>query len=169
MQIYILAFCAVFTDPSFYMSSYREKQACSYVPIVLEAAKQNNLDPFLLAGLITVESNWQKDAVSSAGACGLTQVMPVYTGNITKKYTCDQLKDPKTSIFAGAKILSWWINKYGEGDIPTGLCGYYSGFRCKPVINKAGKSYYKKVLAQKQKIQSIYNIKKVGTSVPESE
>ena len=111
MNFYILTFCAVFSDPSFYMSDYRQKQVCSYAPIVLEAANANNIDPFLLAGLITVESNWKKNAVSSAGACGLTQVMPKYTGNITKKYTCDQLKNPKTSIFAGAKILSWWIRK----------------------------------------------------------
>lgn len=170
MHFYILTFCAVFSDPSFYMSDYRQKQVCKYAPIVLEAAKAHDIDPFLLAGLITVESNWSKNAVSSAGACGLTQVMPKYTGgNITKKYTCDQLKNPSTSIFAGAKILHWWINNYGKGDVPTGLCGYYSGFACKPNIHKSGRKYYKKVLTQKQKIESIYNDKRTGAFAPESE
>jgi hypothetical protein len=79
--------------------------------------------------------------------------MPKYS-----KYTCEQLKNWKVSINAGAKILSRWIAQYGDDDIPTGLCGYYSGYRCKPKIPKFGERYYKKVLAQKQKIQDRYAI-----------
>ena len=158
----VTALCAVFTDPSFYISEYREAQVCRIMPTVISEAKKNNLDPFLLMGLITVESNWRASAVSDAGACGLTQVMPKYTGGgATKgvKYTCEQLKKPKTSVKAGASALSWWIQKYGKGDVPTGLCGYYSGFRCKPTLPKLGARYSSKVLKNADKIRKLYAIK----------
>lgn len=158
----VIALCAVFSDPSFYMSDYRQGKICEIMPDVVRAAEKNGIDPFLLAGLITVESNWNQHAVSSAGACGLTQVMPKYTGGrATKgiKYTCSQLKgDPKVAIKAGSDILSWWLVNYASGHIPTALCGYYSGFTCKP-IHKSGKRYYEKVFKNRDKIRKVYEAK----------
>lgn len=133
----------------FGMSDYRNKKACQYMPDIVSAAEKNNIDPNILVSLIFVESSFLKKVVSHAGACGLTQVIPKYTGGLwsgNKKYTCDQLKNPKTSIRVGAKILSWWI-KYHKGDIERALCGYNAGFRCKgekPI--KGGMRYAKKVL-----------------------
>ena len=157
--INIVALCAAFTDPSFFMSESKESRVCSLLPTVIEEAEKNDLDPFLLMGLIAVESYWSPNVVSSANACGLTQVVPRYTGTTTggRKYTCEELKNPYTSIKVGASTLSWWIKKYGKGDVPTGLCGYFSGFRCKPNLNRAGRRYYNKVMGQKQKLEDIYN------------
>ena len=45
-------------------------------------AKRAGLDPGLMLGLIQVESGFRKYAISSAGARGLTQVMPFWTGLI---------------------------------------------------------------------------------------
>ncbi len=45
-------------------------------------SKRAGLDPALMLGLIQVESGFHKFAVSSAGARGLTQVMPFWTGLI---------------------------------------------------------------------------------------
>ena len=45
-------------------------------------AKRAGLDPALMLGLIQVESGFRKYAISSAGARGLTQVMPFWTGLI---------------------------------------------------------------------------------------
>lgn len=143
------------------MSDTRQKQACEILPTVVEEATKNNLDPFLLMGLITVESNWKTTAISEAGACGLTQVMPKYTGGkATKrvKYTCKQLQRPRVGVSVGAKVLSWWIHSYGKGDVRTGLCGYFAGFRCRPPI-KAGVNYSNKVLKQKDKILDLYKKK----------
>ena len=149
--------CDVFKRQDFWISPSREKSICQWMPTVIKSAEENNLEPTLLAALITVESGWRHKIVSSANACGLTQVIPKYTGKITRKYTCKQLKNPYASIPAGAKILKWWID-YHKGDVSRGLCGYAAGFRCagkKPL--KAGMRYSKKVLSQKQKIERIYN------------
>jgi soluble lytic murein transglycosylase len=158
--INMVALCAAFTDPSFFMSKSKASRTCDLMPVVISEAKKNNIDPFLLIGLISTESSWEPSVVSHANACGLTQVVPRFTGGPTTggvKYTCEELKDPNTSIRVGAQTLAWWVNQYGNGDIATGLCGYFSGFRCKPELNKLGEAYYKKVLAQKQKVTVIYS------------
>ena len=157
--IAVVVLCSVFSDPSFYMNAKKQERVCAILPTVIEEAGKNNIDPFLLAGLITVESNWNQYAVSSAGACGLTQVMPKYTGGRATKgvrYTCSQLKSsPETAIKAGSDILSWWLFDYAGGDVPTALCGYYAGFTCKP-IHKNGRRYYQKVLKNRDKIKGLY-------------
>ena len=149
--------CEVFKGQDFWLSKSTERNVCKWMPTVIKQARKNKIDPVLLSALITVESGWRHNIVSSADACGLTQVIPKWTGGITRKYTCEQLKDPYTSITAGAKILKWWIDHH-DGDIARGLCGYSSGFRCKgkkPL--HAGMNYSKKVLSQKQKIERLYN------------
>jgi hypothetical protein len=156
--IVISVLCSVFAEPSFFMTKSRQAQVCKILPTVISESEKNGLDPFLLMGLITVESNWKTTAVSQAGACGLTQVMPKYTGGSAsgkKKYSCEQLKKPKTGVTVGAKVLSWWVYRYADGDIPTGLCGYFAGFRCKPPI-RAGVRYSNKVLKHREKIKTIY-------------
>lgn len=176
MTLYILIFllfptksvsiCEVFKQQDFWLSASRESRVCRWMPTVIKSAKDNGLEPSLLAAMITVESGWNHKVVSRADACGLTQVIPRYTGKITRKYTCDQLKNPYTSIKAGAKILRWWID-FHKGDISRGLCSYNAGFRCSYVRNKKGRiikrpnkhgmRYSKKVLRQKQKIERVYN------------
>lgn len=124
--------------------------ACKHMHTVVEAAKENNVRPEILLSLIHHESRWKPAAVSSAGACGLTQVMPKWTGDPkigTPRLSCDDLKDPEVSITMGAKILSYWVHKYGRGNYTVGLCGYNKGFRCKGVSpNKRGMMYSQRVI-----------------------
>ncbi len=125
--------------------------------VVSESKKYDNLSPTLIAAVIYVESGWNAKAVSPKGACGLTQVMPKYTSRKMsgRKYTCKELMDPRISIRVGTRILNYWVNVYGAGDLEVGLCGYSSGFRCKgkhPL--KAGQRYARKVLALKKRIEN---------------
>ena len=154
--IAITIFCSIFSAPDFYLNKARKKTACKSLEQVYKQSEKAELSPTLIMSLIFVESGWRKKAVSHKDACGLTQVLPRYTGRITKKYTCDQLKNPKISIMVGTKTLKWWIN-YHNGDIQKGLCGYNAGFRCgkkgkKP--NKLGMKYAKKVLDIQKEIES---------------
>ena len=91
---------------------------CKYADFVVEQAEKSDIEPTLLVALIAVESNWKPHVVSYAGACGLTQVLPQYTKKYSGKgrnLTCDELKEPKTSIRVGSKILGYWIYSYGKG------------------------------------------------------
>ena len=126
------------------LSAYQKKTACKLAPHIEESANKNSLDPYIFTALIIVESGFDSKAVSSAGACGLTQVIPRYTGGpatLKKKYTCRELFKPKTSIRVGTQILSWWV-EYRKGDIRSALCSYNAGF---PGCRRAAR-YAKKVL-----------------------
>ena len=150
------------------MSDSKNKRACSYLPQILESSLENKIEPSILISLIFVESSFNRKAVSYAGACGLTQVMPKYTGGpaLRKKLTCKQLKNPRISIRSGAKILAWWI-KYHNGNLEKALCGYNAGFRCSYKKNKKGKivkrpnkhgsRYAKKVLRNAKLIENEKN------------
>ena len=129
---------------------------CKYADFVVEQAEKSDIEPTLLVALIAVESNWKPHVVSHAGACGLTQVLPQYTKKYSGKgrnLTCDELKEPKTSIRIGSKILGYWIYSYGKGRYETGLCGYNAGFRCKgDTPNSQGLRYARKVLIYKRQL-----------------
>lgn len=83
----------------------------------------------LLRGLAWQESGWQQHVVSSAGAIGLTQVMPS-----TAKWATQELvygaeaweTDPWANARVGAAVLRFLLDYYG-GDIPAALAGYYQG------------------------------------------
>lgn len=155
----ILALCL--SVPSLGMSTYKNKKACQYMPQIVKSAKKHEIKPEILVSLIFVESSFRRKAVSNKGACGLTQVMPIYTGKYSpvKKYSCDQLKNPYTSIRAGSKILRWWIN-YHNGDLKRALCSYNAGFRCgikRKKVSKYGMKYASKVLERANLIETKKN------------
>jgi soluble lytic murein transglycosylase-like protein len=129
--------------------------ACTVTQHIEKESKANSLEPTLLTALIIVESRFKPWAVSRSNACGLTQVIPKWTGGKASgrvKYTCKQLKNPRTSITAGAKILNWWI-KY-KGSVRKGLCGYNAGFRgC-----KSAKNYANAVFKVKKSLEGTANV-----------
>ena len=125
------------------LTDYQHSNICKYENNIRTEAEKNGIEPALLAALIYVESGFYKTAVSDAGACGLTQVMPRWTGGSeTKgvKYNCKQLKNPRISIKVGAQILSYHIKIYAGGNIDKGLCYYNAGTKC---ITKKG--FYKRL------------------------
>jgi soluble lytic murein transglycosylase-like protein len=142
MAITAKVLCATIMASSGVFGIGGKDRACKHSRQVVEASSKYKLDPYLLTALIQVESNWKSHVVSSAGACGLTQVVHKYS-----KYNCKQLKNPKISIWEGAKKLNYWIYKYGKGNLKIGLCGYNAGFRCKgKSAIKSGLTYAKKVV-----------------------
>ena len=150
---YLFSICLLFQE-NFILTDYQQKNICGHEHTIRVQAAQNDIEPELLAALIFVESSFYPSVVSSANACGLTQVIPKWTGGPeTKgiKYTCQQLKDPETSIKVGAQILSYNIRVYGKGNENKGLCVYNAGIKC---ITKKG--YYKRLYYVK-KVRDIYN------------
>jgi len=126
----------------------RADVACSYVPEILERAASHNIRPTVMLSLMHEESRFRPDAVSKAGACGMTQVLPRYTKN--PKLSCRALLDPTISIEAGTKALSRWYNsRYAKRDYRVALCAYNAGYRCKKgqqLYSKKGAGYARRVL-----------------------
>ncbi len=141
------------------LPSQREKLACRMMPHIIEESSLNEIRPTLLVSLIYIESGWKRKAKSaSAGACGLTQIIPKWTGSVgtrVPRLRCDELFRPKTSITMGARLVRFWIQNYGVGNEQIGLCGYNSGYRCKgdrPF--KKGMRYARAVLSTEKKLLS---------------
>jgi soluble lytic murein transglycosylase-like protein len=93
-----------------------------YAAQITAAAQQNGIDPALLAGLIKQESGFNPTATSSAGAVGLTQLMP---GTAASLGVTDPT-DPTQSIQGGARYLAQQLTTFG-GDATKALAAYNAG------------------------------------------
>ena len=87
-------------------------------------AKRAGLEPALMLGLIQVESNFRKFAVSRAGARGLTQVMPFWVDLIGNGDT-SELFNQRVNIRFGCVILRHYLDAE-KGNLFRAL-GRYNG------------------------------------------
>ena len=85
------------------------------------AAQRYGVDPALLKGLIRQESGFDARAQSSAGALGLTQLMPSTAASLG----VDPL-DPAQAIDGGARYLRQQLDRFG-GDPAKALAAYNAG------------------------------------------
>ena len=76
----------------------------------------------LLKAVIKVESNFNPQAVSKAGAVGLMQIMPAHF----EKINVSNPFDPEANILIGAKYLKRLIKRY-DGNLPLSLAAYNAG------------------------------------------
>jgi soluble lytic murein transglycosylase-like protein len=93
-----------------------------YEALVDQAAARNGIEPSLLHGLIQQESGFDPSATSSAGAQGLTQLMPSTASSLG---VSDPL-DPAESIEGGARYLGELMRQFG-GDANDALAAYNAG------------------------------------------
>jgi soluble lytic murein transglycosylase-like protein len=96
--------------------------AVPYAAQITAAAQANGIDPALLAGLIKQESGFNPTIASSAGAVGLTQLMP---GTAASLGVTDPT-DPTQSINGGARYLAQQLKTFG-GDTTKALAAYNAG------------------------------------------
>ena len=82
------------------------------------------IDPLFMAAIATQESQLKHDAVSSAGAVGLFQFMPITIKDITERfnYPFDPY-DPKQATEAAKIYLTWLCDKLLTED--TGRLVFY--------------------------------------------
>lgn len=97
-------------------------QESPYQSEIIAAARRYNLDPVLLDALVDVESGYDPAAVSSAGAVGLTQLMP---GTAASLGILDRT-DPIQNLDGGARYLAWLLERY-SGDVQWALAAYNAG------------------------------------------
>jgi soluble lytic murein transglycosylase len=102
-----------------------------YQELVLRFAQHFELDPALYFALIRQESLFWSPAASSAGARGLTQVMPGTGRSAAQQlglgdFTVDDLSRPVVSLYIGAYILNRELQR-NDGSVPRALASYNAG------------------------------------------
>jgi len=102
-----------------------------YRAALVASAKAQGLDPYLLAGLIRQESEFNPDALSRKNAYGLTQVQPA-TGRIyarragVVRFTSRSLFQPATNLKIGATIFHSMLDQH-DGSLEQTLAAYNAG------------------------------------------
>lgn len=100
------------------MQQIIEEQAA---PILISSAG-SKVSPALVLAVIAVESAGQSDAISSAGAQGLMQLMP----DTAKRFGVEDALRPEQNIRGGIHYLNWLLEEF-EGDAVLALAGYNAG------------------------------------------
>ena len=134
---------------------------------VVRRAREVNLDPAYVYGLIRQESRFIMDARSHVGASGLMQVMPATARWTAKRlgmnnFAVEQLNDRDTNIAIGTGYLKLVLDDFA-GSIPMAAAAYNAGpgrprgWRNGPVMEAAAwaenvpfnetRDYVKKVLS----------------------
>jgi len=112
-----------------------EQQArIDFVKTVWYESKRAGLDITLVMGLIQVESDFRRWAISPVGARGYMQVMPFWTRLIGDGDTSKLFKT-KLNLRFGCVILRHYLDRE-KGDLFMGL-GRYNGSRGKAVYPEA--------------------------------
>jgi soluble lytic murein transglycosylase-like protein len=93
-----------------------------YDSLVDEVAHTYGLESALLHAVISVESRYVPDAVSSKGALGLMQLMPV----TAKRYGVANALDPVQNLHGGAKCLRDLLKRFNN-DVSLALAAYNAG------------------------------------------
>ena len=148
-----------------------------YVKLVEENAAAFELDESLLYALIKTESGFDKNAVSSVGAKGLTQITPdTFSWLQTKTgetYEDEALFEPEISVYYGAYFLNMLLEEFDNTE--TALAAYHAGrgkvneWLADPRISPDGvvlenipyedtAGYVKRVMKNTEKYKDIYDI-----------
>ena len=108
------------------------------------AAARARVPPWVLAGLVRQESAWNPRAISSAGAVGLTQLLPATARELVREAGLpaswtNRLTDPGANLAIGALLLRRWQSSFG-GSWPPTLASYNAGERrVREVWERAGR------------------------------
>jgi len=105
------------------------QERTDFLQTVWYSSKRTRLDVDLVLGLIQVESNFRKRAISSAGARGFMQVMPFWA-RVLMGDDASILFDMHTNLRFGCVILRHYLDME-RGDMFMAL-GRYNGSRGKP-------------------------------------
>lgn len=151
-----------------------------YQEYVSAYAEEYGVDEALLYGLIRTESSFRPDAVSNAGAIGLTQIMEdtfdwakANMGDAAAGDVYDDLFEPETAIRYGSYLLSRFLGEFGTEE--NALAAYHAGWNqvkrwladeevssdgvtLDSIPSQATDTYVNRVLSAKQVYQKLYRL-----------
>ncbi|WP_248924735.1 lytic transglycosylase domain-containing protein [Paenibacillus hamazuiensis] len=119
----ILFYSSPFLSRLLYPIKYKQE--------ILQNAAKYDMDPFLIAAIIRVETNFQPNMTSRKGAYGLMQLMPETAEWILEKGRFSpewihQLDKPEVNIEIGSWYLNW-LHKQFNGNDYAAIAGYNAG------------------------------------------
>lgn len=139
------------------------KYPLKYKSTIEKYSQKYNLQPSLVAAVICTESRFNPTAASSAGACGLMQLMPAtYNWIAGELELSEDIYDVENNINAGCYYIRYLLDKYnnlvyclacynaGEGVVQS--WGSPDNFSVENIKYNQTYSYVKKVL----KLQNLY-------------
>jgi len=101
-----------------------------YEALIRIRATDNGIDPAWVASIILAESDYQPEAVSSANAQGLMQLLPDtarwIAGKFDETYEEGCLFDPETNVRYGCWYLGWLYGRF-DGDMTCATAAYHAG------------------------------------------
>ena len=90
--------------------------------LVANIARRHEVEPSLVDSVIRVESNYNPNAVSSAGAMGLMQLIP----STARRFGVNNTFHPEQNIEGGVRYLKYLMQLY-KGDERLALAAYNAG------------------------------------------
>jgi soluble lytic murein transglycosylase-like protein len=94
----------------------------NYQSFIQEASAVYHLPKELIHAVISVESNYNPNAVSPKGARGLMQLMPA----TAKRFGSNNSADPRQNILTGSRYLRWLLDFFDE-DVELAIAAYNAG------------------------------------------
>lgn len=132
VAVAVLAFAGVAAwvveaEPDWYL---RARYPLEYEHILRAHGANYDLDPALLAAVVYVESRFDPNARSEAGALGLMQLLPDTAEGIALRtggadFVVADLRDPEINVRYGAWYLDHLRERYG--DTRLALAAYHAG------------------------------------------
>jgi peptidoglycan lytic transglycosylase len=114
-------------EPDWYL---RARYPLEYEQIIVSHARSRHLDPALLAAMVYVESRFDPNAESEAGALGLMQLLPETAEGIAlrtggDRFLVSDLRDPDINVRYGSWYVRHLVDRYGR--LELALAAYHAG------------------------------------------
>ena len=126
-SILLVALIFVLYVPAFWRTVY----PIHYYSLIQRESRVVKVNPLLVAALVRVESHFQEDDVSHAGAVGLMQLMPQTAswaaGKIGMKlHGRIDLSEPALNVRLGSWYIAYLIKMF-HGQLPEAIAAYNAG------------------------------------------